>query len=78
MLGGRFRDKVRIYSDTDAEKPSGRETGLRLKERMERGFTFLKMDLGLMQIAHLPGAVAGPSGVLEALAPALPRREPAP
>ncbi len=67
MLGGRFRDKVRIYSDTDAEKPSGRETGLRLKERMERGFTFLKMDLGLMQIAHLPGAVAGPSGVLEAL-----------
>jgi len=68
MLGGRFRDKVRIYCDTDAEKPSGRETGLRLKERKERGFTFLKMDLGLMQIAHLPGAVAGPSGVLEGLA----------
>jgi gluconate/galactonate dehydratase len=67
MLGGKFRDKVRIYSDTDAEKPSGRETGLRLKERMERGFTFLKMDLGLMQIAHLPGAVAGPSGILEGL-----------
>jgi L-alanine-DL-glutamate epimerase-like enolase superfamily enzyme len=65
MLGGRFRDKVRIYCDTDAEKPSGRETGLRLKARMERGFTFLKMDLGLMQIAAVPGAVAAASGVLE-------------
>lgn len=65
MLGGKFRDKVRVYCDTDAEKPSGTETGKRLKERMERGFTFLKMDLGLMQIAHVPGAVVAPAGVLE-------------
>jgi gluconate/galactonate dehydratase len=67
MLGGRFRDKVRIYCDTDAEKPSGTETGKRLKERMEFGFTFLKMDLGLMQIADLPGAVVAPAGTLEGL-----------
>src|SRR3954463_10104395 len=31
MLGGKFRDKVRIYADTDADKPSGTETGRRLK-----------------------------------------------
>ncbi len=65
MLGGKFRDKVRIYCDTDAEKPSGTETGKRLKERMKRGFTFLKMDLGLMQIADIPGAVVAPAGTLE-------------
>ncbi|MBK8083225.1 MAG: mandelate racemase/muconate lactonizing enzyme family protein [Devosia sp.] len=65
MLGGRFRDRVRCYADTDAEKPSGLETGKRLKERMELGFTFLKMDLGLMQIAHIPGAVVAPAGALE-------------
>ncbi|WP_192250619.1 mandelate racemase/muconate lactonizing enzyme family protein [Mesorhizobium silamurunense] len=65
MLGGRFREKVRVYCDTDAEKPSGTETGKRLKERMKRGFTFLKMDLGLMQIAHVPGAVVAPAGALE-------------
>src|ERR671931_300915 len=65
MLGGRFRDKVRIYCDTDASVPSGTQTGKRLKERMELGFTFLKMDLGLMQIAHMPGAVVAPAGVLE-------------
>ncbi|RUY01559.1 mandelate racemase/muconate lactonizing enzyme family protein, partial [Mesorhizobium sp. M2A.F.Ca.ET.040.01.1.1] len=60
MLGGKFRDQVRVYCDTDAEKPSGTETGKRLRARMERGFTFLKMDLGLMQIAHIPGAVTAP------------------
>ena len=65
MLGGKFRDKVRIYCDTDAEKPSGTETGKRLKARMDLGFTFLKMDLGLMQIAHIPGAVVAPAGTLE-------------
>ena len=65
MLGGKFRDKVRIYCDTDADKPSGTETGKRLKERMDRGFTFLKMDLGLMQIADVPGAVVAPAGSLE-------------
>src|SRR5690348_5658191 len=57
MLGGRFREKVRVYCDTDADKPSGTETGKRLKARMEMGFTFLKMDLGLMQTVDTPGSV---------------------
>ncbi len=66
MLGGKFRDQVRCYCDTDADRPSGTEMGKRLKERMDKGFTFLKMDLGLMEIAHIPGAVVGPAGVLDA------------
>lgn len=41
--------------------------GKRLRERMDLGFTFLKMDLGLMQIADIPGAVVGPAGVLDGL-----------
>ena len=65
MLGGKFRDKVRCYCDTDADRPSGTAMGHRLKERMDHGFTFLKMDLGLMQIADVPGAVVAPSGSLE-------------
>ena len=65
MLGGKFRDKVRIYCDTDADRPSGTEMGKRLKARMDLGFTFLKMDLGLMQIADVPGAVTAPSGALD-------------
>ena len=65
LLGGKFRDRVRIYCDTDATVPSGAETGKRLKERMALGYTFLKMDLGLAQIMHVPGAVGAPTGVLE-------------
>src|SRR5688572_6655890 len=65
MLGGRFREKVRVYCDTDAEKPSGTETGKRLKARMDMGFTFLKMDLGLMQVVDTPGSVVSPAGSLE-------------
>ena len=65
MLGGRFRDKVRVYCDTDASKPSGTETGRRLKERMALGYTFLKMDLGLGQIMHEPGTVSAPTGLLD-------------
>jgi gluconate/galactonate dehydratase len=67
MLGGRFRERVRVYCDTDATVPGGTATGRRLKERMELGYTFLKMDLGLMQIADIPGAVSGPAGVLDSL-----------
>ena len=55
MLGGKFRDRVRMYCDTDASVPSGTETGKRLKERMALGYTFLKMDLGLAQIMHIEG-----------------------
>jgi len=65
MLGGKFRDRVRMYCDTDARKPSGTETGKRLKKRMALGYTFLKMDLGLAQIMHVPGAVNAPTGVLD-------------
>ena len=65
MLGGKFRDKVRMYCDTDASVASGTETGKRLKERMALGFTFLKMDLGLMQVVDTPGSVVAPAGSLE-------------
>ena len=65
MLGGRFRDKVRMYCDTDARVPSGTETGKRMKKRMALGYTFLKMDLGLAQIMHEKGTVNAPTGVLE-------------
>ena len=48
MLGGKFRDKIRIYCDTDVEgKHTGIDMGKALKARMEKGFTFLKMDLGI-------------------------------
>jgi len=68
MLGGKFRDKVRCYCDTDVKgKPSGQAMGEALKKRMEQGFTFLKMDLGIGQVRHIPDAVSAPLGYLEGL-----------
>ena len=46
LLGGKYRDKIRCYCDTDSEG-GGRDMGKALKERMAKGFTFLKMDLGI-------------------------------
>ena len=66
MLGGRFRDRIRIYCDTDVRgKADGRTMGLALKRRMEKGFTFLKMDLGIGLIKDLPGALSAPIGYLK-------------
>lgn len=68
MLGGKFRDKVRIYADTDVEgKHTGYEMGQALKKRMEKGFTFLKMDLGIDLLYDEPGALCAPIGMVHDL-----------
>ena len=56
LAGGKFRDKVLCYSDTDST-PDGTEMGQRLKERMEMGFKFLKMDVGIGLVKHIPGTL---------------------
>lgn len=66
MLGGKYRDQVRMYCDTDVEgRHSGREMGEALKKRMEMGFTFLKMDLGIGQIMDEEGTLSAPLGFLD-------------
>ncbi len=66
MLGGKFRDKIRMYCDTDVDgKDTGTAMGHALKERMDQGFTFLKMDLGINQIFNEPGALNAPLGFID-------------
>jgi L-alanine-DL-glutamate epimerase-like enolase superfamily enzyme len=43
LLGGKFRDRIRVYADTDMS-PDPTITGRRLQERVDQGVTFLKMD----------------------------------
>ncbi|MFA6568942.1 MAG: mandelate racemase/muconate lactonizing enzyme family protein [Victivallales bacterium] len=64
LLGGKFRDEIRIYCDTDSEG-GGRDMGRALKERMAQGFTFLKMDLGIELLMNRPGCLSAPLGFLE-------------
>jgi len=70
MLGGKFRDRVRIYSDTDVHgRPDGKKMGEALKKRMEMGFTFLKMDWGVGTLMELEesGFLSAPLGFAEEL-----------
>ena len=64
LAGGKFRDKVLIYSDTDTVA-DGTAMGQRLKQRMDAGFKFLKMDIGVGLLKGIEGAVASPPGALE-------------
>lgn len=55
LLGGKYRDKVRLYADT----PEGKDEAdfvARVNKRMgEEGFTFLKMDFGIELLKGIPG-----------------------
>jgi L-alanine-DL-glutamate epimerase-like enolase superfamily enzyme len=62
MLGGKFRDQVRLYADT-VETPSAKEQGHKLKERMNLGFTFLKQDFGINLLRDVPGTLTKPVGM---------------
>jgi len=55
LLGGRYRDKIRLYADTpEVRDPKG--FAEKIRQRMEvQGFTWLKMDLGI----HLVQATEG-------------------
>ena len=58
LLGGRYRDKIRLYADT----PDGRDDAdqqARIKNRIEvEGFTWLKMDLSAAAVAAAnPGSM---------------------
>lgn len=79
MLGGRFRDKIRLYADTPeaptgtraaseeenppaGKMPDGHDPGKRLKERMAKGFTWLKIDFGIGLLSNIPGTLSRPLG----------------
>ena len=56
LLGGKYRDKVRIYVDTpSANTPEG--FAAKMKGRIDQGFTFMKMDIGIGLIKDIPGTL---------------------
>lgn len=67
MLGGKFRDKVRMYCDTDVDgKDTGLNMGEALKMRVQKhGYTMLKMDLGINQLWDVEGGLCAPVGFLD-------------
>lgn len=45
LLGGKFRDKVRIYCDSDMDDPIGPESDRKIPWIKDQGFSFMKIDL---------------------------------
>ena len=66
LLGGKFRDSIRVYADTEMSSDPA-VTGAQLKKRMDQGFTFLKMDflrknMRKGQMESIIGTVSLPPG----------------
>lgn len=60
LLGGKYRDRVRIYVDTPTVSDP-QEFALRMKGRVEKGFTIMKMDIGIGLIKDIPGTLTNTS-----------------
>jgi len=57
LLGGRYRDKVRLYADTP-EAGSPEEQAKLIKFRtQDQGYTWLKMDVSIGELKGKPGTV---------------------
>ncbi len=68
LMGGKYRDAIRIYCDTDVDAGAGdggMSMGRALKKRMSDGFTMLKMDLGIGLLMNMPGMLNAPLGLLD-------------
>jgi L-alanine-DL-glutamate epimerase-like enolase superfamily enzyme len=57
LLGGRYRDKIRLYADTP-ESSSPAEQERLIKYRInEQGYTWLKMDVSIRKLRGKPGTL---------------------
>lgn len=61
LLGGRYRDSVRIYADTP-EASSPEEQIKLIKFRTEtQGYSWLKMDVSINELKNIPGTLVNPN-----------------
>ena len=60
LLGGRYRDTVRIYADTPEAKSPEEQLKL-IKYRTEtQGYSWLKMDVSIGELRNIPGTLVNP------------------
>ncbi len=71
MLGGKFRDRVLLYADTESSNDPA-HMAEHLAERVTQGFKFLKMDLSISRIAGA-GNLSRPPASAAAGLTAMPR-----
>ncbi len=57
LLGGRYRDKVRLYADTPESQSPEEQLKLIKYRTEEQGYTWLKMDLSIGELKDIPGTL---------------------
>lgn len=57
LLGGRYRDKIRLYADTPESKSPEEQRKLIKYRTEEQGYTWLKMDVSIDELKNIPGAL---------------------
>jgi L-alanine-DL-glutamate epimerase-like enolase superfamily enzyme len=63
MLGGKFRDKVRMYTESSLRTDDIKELAADYKARAAAGFTMLKMDLNVVRVLQgKKGTIFAPEG----------------
>ncbi len=61
LLGGRYRDSIRIYADTPEAKSPEEQMKL-IKYRTEtQGYSWLKMDVSIGELRDIPGTLVNPN-----------------
>ncbi|MCO5237797.1 MAG: mandelate racemase/muconate lactonizing enzyme family protein [Chitinophagaceae bacterium] len=57
LLGGRYRDKIRIYADTPEAKSPEEQLKLIKYRTEDQGYTWLKMDVSIGELKDIPGTL---------------------
>jgi L-alanine-DL-glutamate epimerase-like enolase superfamily enzyme len=57
LLGGRYRDKIRLYADTPESNSPEEQLKLIKYRTEEQGYTWLKMDLSIDELKDIPGTL---------------------
>src|SRR5665647_438821 len=57
LLGGRYRDKIRLYADTPEAQSQAEQIKLIKYRTEEQGYTWLKMDVSIDELKNIPGTL---------------------
>lgn len=57
LLGGKYRDKIRLYADTPMSSSPDEQLKLIKYRTEEQGYTWLKMDLSIDELKNIPGTL---------------------
>ena len=57
LLGGKYRDKIRLYADTPMSDSPEEQLKLIKYRTEEQGYTWLKMDLSIDELKNIPGTL---------------------